>query len=157
MPRRVYDAKQRQLAYSVWYAANRNATEALRRLEADYGWPLSRTAIFDWMAEENWGARADAQDADARRAAEQEQFGRKGILVSLLRQKERYDSYFQELDAAREMDHAATSAYTQLLRVIDTYQGKTVDKDAETQKAAPKTGGLTDEVLAEIEARIGLR
>lgn len=157
MPRRVYDAKQRQLAYSVWYAANRNATEALRRLDADYGWALSRTAIFDWMAEENWGARADAQDADARRHAEQETLGRKGILVSLLRQKERYDRYFEGLEAGGDMDHAATSAYTQLLRVIDTYQGKTVDKDADANKTAPKPGGLTDDVLAEIEARIGLR
>lgn len=156
MARPAYDAQQRHLAYRIWRESNRNVSETLRRLDTEYGWSLARQTLYDWMGEEDWGTRADAQDADDARARDQEETGRRGILASLLRQKDRYDRYFGRLEAEGEMDHQAVGAYTQLIRAIDAFQKLTVDRE-ELAQAKPKPGGLSAEVLAEIEERIGLR
>lgn len=155
MARITYDPERRALAYRIWREQNRNVSAALRVLETEYGWPLARQTLYDWMAEENWGERADAHEEAERRAKEQQEMGRVGILASLLKQKARYDKYFAKLDAESEMDHQAISAYTQLMRVIDAFQTKTVDREAD-QSAKPKPGGLTPEALEAIEERLGM-
>lgn len=118
MSRRVYDAEQRALAFRVWREVGRNAAEALRRLEAEYGWPLSRQTLFSWMGEDGWGARADGLDAEDARRERAEQVDRTAMLAALELQRLRYEEYFAMCAAKDAVDPKATSAYAALVRVI---------------------------------------
>lgn len=129
MARRVYDADRRQLAYRVWRESNRNLSEALRRLDAEHGWPLSRNTLTGWVEAEQWHERADREDKAAQREAAASAMSRETILADLAKQKERYEVHLQRVAMEGEVDNAATAAYAQLLRVILQVQ-KDIDAGA---------------------------
>lgn len=118
MPRITYDAKRRALAFRVWREANQNESEALRRLESEHEWPLSRQTLYDWRDAEGWIARAAALDIEERQRARAEQLDRASVLASLEMQRQRYEDYFAELAATNAVDPKATGAYANLARVI---------------------------------------
>ena len=117
MPRKSYGAEDRALAYRIWYESNRNVVAALRRLETEYGWPLSRGSMLKWSAEEAWGARADGQDAEDRRRARAERVDRLTMLAGLDLQIQRYESVFAGLGPDDMPDPRSVSAYTGLVRL----------------------------------------
>lgn len=157
-----YDAAERELAYQVWRTASGNMTETLRLLDREHDLPIARQTLFTWRDEGGWVARGAADDAEARRRERAAKSDTLTVLASLEVHREHYERYFASLAATGEVDPKATSAYSNLLRVILAIkQGLSADLRRETEaeegRAAPREGGLSEEALAEIERRIGLR
>jgi hypothetical protein len=156
-----YEASQREQAYRVWRASGQNMAETLRRLDRDHDWPLAKQTLADWRDQAKWVERAAADDAEDRRRERAAQADTLTVLASLERHREQYERYFAALAASGEVDPKATQAYSNLLRVLLAIKsGIAADVQRETEQAGagvPKPGGLTDEALAEIEARLGMR
>jgi hypothetical protein len=156
-----YEASQREAAYRVWRAAGQSLAETLRRLDRDHDWPLAKQTLADWRDEAGWVARAAADDAEDHRRERATQADTLTVLAALELHREQYERYFAGLAATGEVDPKATQAYSNLLRVLLAIKsGIAAEVQRELEQAGtsqPKPGGLTDEALAEIEAKIGLR
>lgn len=156
-----YEVSRREVVYRVWRSAGQNLTETLRILERDHEWPLAKQTLANWRDGGGWVARAAADDAEDRRRARAEQSDTLTVLAALELHREQYERYFAGLSASGEIDPRATQAYANLLRVILTIKSGIaveVHRDQALASAGQaKPGGLTDEALAAIEAKIGLR
>jgi len=122
MSRKAYDAKRRALAFRIWRESNQNESETLRRLRAEYEWPLSRQTLYDWREGEGWVARAAALEAGEAQRKRAEALDRASVLASLELQRQRYEDYFGTLAASGGVDTKATGAYANLARVILSIQ-----------------------------------
>lgn len=124
MARVNYDAKIRELAFRLWRETGQNVSEALRRLQSEYGYTkLQRQTLYDWMRGGEWQDRAARLQAEADRAEIAKLLGRERILSDLDAQKRRYETYLDSLGPT-VVDNAATTAYANLCKVIMSLQDK---------------------------------
>lgn len=124
MARVNYDAKVRELAFRLWRESAQNVSEALRRLQAEYGYTkLTRQTLYEWMQAGDWQDRAARLQSEEDRAEMQKLLGRERILADLDAQKRRYETYLDALPPT-EVDNAATTAYANLCKVIMSLQDK---------------------------------
>ncbi len=113
-------AEIKERAYRIWKKTGQNTQETEKRLKAQQI-AVSRQTIAKWREQFGWEAR-DARELAAEKETTDE-LSQKGILRSLLKQKQRYEEYF-EIAQIGEIDVQATYAYAGILKTILQIQEK---------------------------------
>ncbi|WP_420267106.1 hypothetical protein [Candidatus Magnetominusculus dajiuhuensis] len=119
-----------ELAFHIWREEGTNVKKTLSRLNQEHGFRLSQPTFYDWIKRYGWRerlARLDAQELKG-----QEVSHSPDPLVSIAKQVEKYDRYFEGLGEAG-IDNEAMSAYTnlvktraQLIEKQRAYKGQTI-------------------------------
>ncbi len=124
-------------AEEIWRACGKNISETARRLNADPGVNVSRTTVARWREKHGWET-AEAADGlvpkespkangDDVQAALTDEF----LLSALIRQKARYERYFESLPPD-EFDGKALSTYAGILKRIIEIRKETGGFKADT-------------------------
>lgn len=108
-----YETKE--LAYKVWSECGQNLSECHRRMNGHEGYVINRATLYEWMEKYDWRGRATRLEAD--QALMADATSDNSILSPLLRQKTRYESYFDSL-AIGEVDNQAVYGYNAILKTI---------------------------------------
>lgn len=109
------DLEMRERAFRLYRECGGNKEMTVKRL-ADAGYRISKPTLYDWIGKYNFDermARADEKTLEARDAAHTTETR---LMADLLRQKEKYEKYFDGLGAG--IDNQAQYAYTSLVKTI---------------------------------------
>lgn len=121
-----YETKE--LAYKVWCECGQNLSECHRRMNGHEGYVITRQSLYEWMEKYDWQGRATRLEAD--QALMVDATSDDSILTPLLRQKTRYESYFDSL-AIGEVDNQAVYGYNAILKTILEIREKMEDRKRE--------------------------
>lgn len=153
-------AENMELAFQTYRACGGNVTETVRRLEAK-GFPVSRQTLYGsgekngedgWIKKFRWDERMAAADAEKQRSEASVVNIQTKFLADLIRQKEKYDAYF---DSITDVDNQAMYAYTNLVKIIcEIDRKKIIAKTADEVTQLTKNKGLSEETAAEIREKI---
>jgi hypothetical protein len=121
-----YETKE--LAYKVWCECEQNLSECHRRMNGHEGYVITRQSLYEWMEKYDWQGRATRLEAD--QALMVDATSDDSILTPLLRQKTRYESYFDSL-AIGAVDNQAVYGYNAILKTILEIREKMEDRKRE--------------------------
>ena len=151
--------ENQELAFRTWRACGQNIELTIRTLKRDHGLPISKPTLYDWIDKFNWKDRAARADAEEQKADDAQMSFEEKMLADLVKQKEKYERYFETLKEG-VTDNQATYAYTALVRLIADIKKKTPDPAARAKKPltdesrGAKAVGLTKEKAKEIREKI---
>ena len=121
----------KELAYKVWCDHGQNLSETERVLNGELGYVISRQSLHAWKTEYDWEGRAARAEAEGMRIESETAGG--ALLISSLKQKRKYEEYFETLPVGK-VDVGATNAYNGILKTILNIREKT-DAAINTGKA----------------------
>jgi hypothetical protein len=159
MAAKSYIAENRELAYRTWRECGQNIELTIRTLKERDGLPVTKPTLYDWIGKFNWKDRAARAEAEEQKAGDIQISFEEKMLIDLVKQKEKYESYFETLSEGTT-DNQAMYAYTALVRLIADIRRKITDPAAKTKKAQADTArgaravGLTEKKAAEIRKKI---
>jgi hypothetical protein len=123
MKGKSYKAENRELAFRVYCECGGNVEMCLRELRKQ-GLSLSKPTIYDWMKKYSFEERRAAVDAEKQKAADAAQMSfEEQMLADLIRQKEKYESYFGSLGVGN-IDNQAQFAYAGIIVKICDIRAK---------------------------------
>lgn len=138
MKGKSYITENRELAFKRYCENGGNIEGTLRSLAKD-GLKLSKPTFYDWQKKYNFEERRTKVDMERQKARENQISFEDKILNDLVKQKEKYEEYFE---TNKLLDNQATYAYTGIIKTIIDVKKKLavsdVVKKAETDKAMTK-------------------
>ncbi len=153
MAGRSFVAENRELAYTVWRECGQNMEMTLRKLRGEHGMKLSKPTLYAWREKYDWKGRAARAEAEERKAeAVRELSFEEKMIADLVRQKEKYEQYFESLGASPP-DNQATYAYTGIVKAIIDIKKKLKVSDA-LKKAEKDKKMSKDELLKLIREEV---
>ena len=140
-----YSNDIKEKAFFYWYEV-RSDTDTVQRLKQE-GYIVTRQTIAAWRNKYDWHGRADKIDIKKQAARDESISFEEGLLADMLKQKERYDNYFDNLDS-NKVDNQAMFVYKQLCDKIVVLKNKIKPKQEK------KTVALKNEDIEEIRKNI---
>ena len=138
MKGKSFIAENRELAFKRYCENGGNIEGTLRVLEKD-GLKLSKPTFYEWLKKYNFEERRLKVDIERQKARDSQISFEEKMLNDLVRQKDKYEKYF---DANDGLDNQATYAYTGIIKTIIDVKKKLavsdVVKRAEADKALTK-------------------
>jgi hypothetical protein len=115
------------------------------------GYLITKPTLIDWRDKFTWRERAARAEAEEQRGKDASLSAEQKLLVSLIKQAENYEAYFETVPKAAMPDNQAVYAYTNLSKtIIQLSRTKTAD---DVKKVA-RAGGLSEEKAEEIRRKI---
>ena len=145
MSKTQYSNEIKEKAFLFWYDT-RNDSEVVRLLKS-HGYNITRTTIASWRVKLDWNTRASNIDTKKQAAQDITISFEETLLQDLQKQKERYDTYFDNLPAGK-VDNQAMYVYNQLCEKLINLRNKINPKDKK------KAIGLNNENVEEIKRQI---
>jgi hypothetical protein len=108
-------AESRERAYKVWRQCGQNITETARVLKRDYDYDISRQSLHSWKDKYDWERRAAQAEVESKQQTEATSDD--ALLTVLLKQKKKYEDYFDSL-ALGSVDNQAIYAYSNILKTL---------------------------------------
>lgn len=124
----------RELAYSVWCECGQNLSECHRKMNGEHGYVISRQSLHEWKTKYDWEGRAARVEAEKMMMADAT--SNDAILAPLLKQKTKYEEYFDSLEVGK-VDNQAVYGYNSILKTILDIKQKMEDR----KKAGETDGG----------------
>jgi hypothetical protein len=159
MAAKSYIAENRELAYRTWRECGQNIELTIRTLKERDGLPVTKPTLYDWIKKYTWKERAARAETEEQKAGDIQISFEEKMLADLVKQKEKYEKYFETLKEGTT-DNQAMYAYTALVRLIADIQRKIADPAAKPKKASADTArgaravGLSEKKAAEIRKKI---
>lgn len=145
MAKNTYSNEIKNRAFLFWCEC-RNDSEVVRLLK-NAGYNITRTTVASWREKYNWAERALNIDLKKQAAVDESISFEESLLLDLQKQKERYDVYFDSLDAGK-VDNQAMYVYNQLCEKLISLRSKINPKDKK------KVVGLNNENVEAIKKEI---
>jgi len=125
----------REFAYNVWRECGQNLSECHRKMNGEHEYVISRQSLHEWKTKYDWEARAARAEAEKSMMADATSDD--AILAPLLKQKEKYEAYFDGM-AVGKVDNQAVYGYNAILKTILDIRQKIEDrkKEGETESAS---------------------
>lgn len=123
-------AETREFAYTLWCECGQNLSECHRKMNGEHGYVISRQSLHEWKEKYNWEARAARTEAEKMMMADATSDD--AILAPLLKQKEKYEAYFNGLEVGK-VDNQAVYGYNAILKTILDIRQKIEDRKKEGQ------------------------
>ena len=95
----VVPVETRELAYSVWCECGQNLSECHRKMNGEHGYVISRQSLHEWKTKYDWEGRAARVEAEKMMMADATSDD--AILATLLKQKTKYENYFDGLEVGK--------------------------------------------------------
>jgi hypothetical protein len=105
----------RELAYQTWRECGQNLSETHRKMNGELGYVISRQSLHEWKTRYDWEGRAARAEAEEKHLAEAT--SDEALLVVLLKQKKKYEEYFDSLELGK-IDNQAVYGYNSILKTI---------------------------------------
>lgn len=140
-----YSSEVKEQAFLFWYE-ERNDSEVIRKLNGA-GYNISRATVSKWREKYNWEERADKIDIKKQTATDESISFEESLILDLQKQKERYDVYFDNLEAGK-VDNQAMFVYNQLCEKLINLRSKIIPTKTK------KSTGLKSENIEEIKRQI---
>ena len=138
MKGKSFIAENREIAFKRYCENGGNIEGTIRVLKKD-GLNLSKPTFYDWLKKYNFEERRLKVDMERQKARDSQISFEAKMLNDLVRQKEKYEAYFEQNPV---LDNQATYAYTGIIKTIIDVKKKLavsdVMKKAETDKAMTK-------------------
>lgn len=138
MKGKSFIAENREIAFKRYCENGGNIEGTIRALKKD-GLNLSKPTFYDWLKKYNFEERRLKVDMERQKARDSQISFEAKMLNDLVRQKEKYEAYFEQNPV---LDNQATYAYTGIIKTIIDVKKKLavsdVMKKAETDKAMTK-------------------
>ena len=138
MKGKSFIAENREIAFKRYCENGGNIEGTIRALKKD-GLNLSKPTFYDWLKKYNFEERRLKVDMERQKARDSQISFEAKMLNDLVRQKEKYEAYFEQNPV---LDNQATYAYTGIIKTIIDVKKKLavsdVVKKAETDKAMTK-------------------
>lgn len=144
MAKQQYSNEIREQAFLFWYDT-RNDSEVVRLL-SNAGYSITRTTIASWREKYGWETRAENIDVKKQAASDNKITFEESLFLDLQRQKERYDAYFENLEAGK-VDNQAMYVYNQILEKLLSLKNK-------AKPESKKQNGLDNINVEEIRKKI---
>ena len=123
-------AETREFAYAVWCECGQNLSECHRKMNGEHGYVISRQSLHEWKEKYDWEARAARTEAEKIMMADAT--SNDAILAPLLKQKEKYEAYFDGMEVGK-VDNQAVYGYNAILKTILDIRQKIEDRKKEGQ------------------------
>lgn len=123
-------AETREFAYAVWCECGQNLSECHRKMNGEHGYVISRQSLHEWKEKYDWEARAARTEAEKIMMADATSDD--AILAPLLKQKEKYEAYFDGMEVGK-IDNQAIYGYNAILKTILDIRQKIEDRKKEGQ------------------------
>ncbi len=121
MKGKSFIAENRELAFKVYCGCGGNVEMTLRELDKQ-GLKLSKPTFYEWIEKFNFEERRTKVDAETQRVKDSQLSFEDKMLDALLKQKEKYETYFDTLTTP---DHQAQYAYAGIIKTIFDIRSKT--------------------------------
>lgn len=144
MAKQQYSNEIREQAFLFWYDT-RNDSEVVRLL-SNAGYNITRATISSWREKYSWETRAENIDVKKQAASDNKITFEESLFLDLQRQKERYDAYFENLEAGK-VDNQAMYVYNQILEKLLSLKNKAKPENK-------KQNGLDSVNVEEIRKKI---
>ncbi len=141
----------RELAYQTWRECGQNLSETHRKMNGELGYVISRQTLHEWKTKYDWEGRAARAEAEEKHLAEAT--SDQSLLLTLLKQKKKYEEYFDSLELGK-VDNQAVYGYNSILKMILDIRSKSAKVIADDVAKDVKRGGLSDEAAEEIRKKI---
>ena len=112
----------RELAYTIWREHGQNIVETVRVMNSEHGYVISRQSVTTWAAKYGWHDRAARAEAEEK--ALDQSTAVDSLLAFSLKQKKKYEEYFETLSVG-QIDNGAVYAYNSILKTILEIRDKT--------------------------------
>ncbi|MDR0453656.1 MAG: hypothetical protein LBH05_02445 [Deferribacteraceae bacterium] len=142
----AYSSELREHAFEVWYRRGQNDSETVRELDKE-GYVVTRKTVSEWREKYNWEGRATRLDEKKQGAADTSMTFDEELLLDLLKNKERYEAYFDSLEPGK-VDNQAQYVYMQVCKQI-----RELKKEIKPKEKAIKRG-LKADTAEEIKKQI---
>lgn len=109
------DIEARELAFHTYYECGGNVEKTVRELK-EKGYGISKPTLYDWIEKFNFKDRMAAADAKALEIREAMRTTEEDLLLSLLKQKGKYEIHFES--QGEKIDNQAQYAYAGLVKTI---------------------------------------
>lgn len=144
MAKNTYSNEIKEQAFLFWYKC-RNDSEVVRMLKSA-GYDLTRTTVASWRERYDWQQRTSNMDVKKQAAQDVSITFEESLFLDLQKQKDRYDAYFESLEAG-EIDNQAMYVYNQILEKLLNLKNK-------VKPESKKQHGLNESSLEEIKRKI---
>lgn len=144
MSKNTYSNEIKEQAFLFWYDT-RNDSEVVRLLSSA-GYNITRATISSWREKYSWETRADSIDVKKQAASDNKITFEESLFLDLQKQKERYDAYFENLEAGK-VDNQAMYVYNQILEKLLSLKNK-------AKPESKKQNGLDSVNVEEIRKKI---
>ncbi len=124
----------RELAYKIWRECGQNLSECHRKMNGEHGYVISRQSLHEWKTKYDWEGRAARAEVEEKNM--QDAGSNSAILAPLLKQKTKYEEYFDSLEVGK-VDNQAVYGYNSILKTILDIKQKIEDR----KKAGEADGG----------------
>lgn len=115
------DLELREKAFRIYRECGGNKEMTLRALDSE-GYSISKPTLYDWIKKYNFDERLTSADLKTQKANDAVLAMEQKILADLLKQKEKYERFFDGLGAA--IDNQALYAYNNLISTIVSVKAK---------------------------------
>ena len=115
----------REFAYTVWRECGQNLSECHRKMNGENGYVISRQSLHDWKTKYDWEGRAARLEAEKMMMADATSDD--AILAPLVKQKNKYENYFDGLPIGT-VDNQAVYGYNAILKTILEIKQKIEDR-----------------------------
>ena len=148
-------AETREFAYTVWCECGQNLSECHRKMNGEHGYVISRQSLHEWKEKYDWEARAARTEAETMMMADATSDD--AILAPLLKQKEKYEAYFDGM-AVGKVDNQSVYGYNAILKTILDIRQKIEDRKKEGQTDQPAGAGIViktpEDAIAALQAAV---
>lgn len=128
----------REFAYTVWRECGQNLSECHRKMNGEHDYVISRQSLHEWKTKYDWEGRAARTDAEKMMMIDAT--SNDAILAPLLKQKTKYEDYFDGLPIGK-VDNQAVYGYNAILKTMIEIKQKMEDrKKAGEAKHVPDSG-----------------
>jgi len=141
----------RKLAYQTWRECGQNLSETHRKMNGELGYVISRQTLHEWKTKYDWEGRAARAEAEEKHLADAT--SDEALLLVLLKQKKKYEEYFDSLELGK-VDNQAVYGYNSILKMILDIRSKSAKTIADDVAKDVKRSGLSDEAAEEIRKKI---
>jgi len=128
LARKIFSNDDINTAFYIWRSCGRGFETAVRELRRK-GYDISKQTLYNWAKKYRWDTRANEVDEEEAEVKKKRLSARQKALSDLIKQKEKYDIFFNELETPP--DPQMTYAYTNILKTI-----------AEIEKSLHETGDV---------------
>ena len=121
----VVPVETREFAYTVWRECGQNLSECHREMNGEHGYVISRQSLHEWKTKYDWEGRAARTDAE--KSMMIDAASDDAILAPLLKQKTKYEDYFDSLPIGK-VDNQAVYGYNAILKTMIEIKQKIEDR-----------------------------
>jgi len=138
----------RKLAYQTWRECGQNLSETHRKMNGELGYVISRQTLHEWKTKYDWEGRAARAEAEEKHLADAT--SDEALLLVLLKQKKKYEEYFDSLELGK-IDNQAVYGYNSILKTIVDIRPKGEAAEIDRPKVFLEDMEFIAETLKEID------